>query len=124
MSRNVQGNSGRRAEEQVRELIATILSFEISDPRLALVTVTGVALNSDRTLASVYVTCEPGRYSEALDGLNSAKGRIRSLLGHSLSWRVTPELRFFVDESIDEGARIDDALRRAAASDGVRTEDE
>jgi ribosome-binding factor A len=44
-------------------------------------------------------------------GLASAKGRIRSLLGRSLTWRVTPELIFAIDRSTDEAMRIAEALK-------------
>lgn len=101
---------GRKNDEQVRELVATIISREVSDPRLDMVTVTGVKTSPDRSVATIYVSAEPARYEEVLEGLESAKGCIRSLLGKPLGWRVTPELRFFIDESIDEGERIGDAL--------------
>ena len=41
-----------------------------------------------------------------MEGLEAAKGRIRSLVGKSLGWRVTPELRFFIDPSVDAAERI------------------
>lgn len=101
---------GRKNDERVRETVASILATEISDPRVSLVTVTGVKTSPDKSVASIYVSAEPGRYEEVLSGLNSASGRIRLLLGKSLSWRVTPELRFFIDESIDQGEKITKAL--------------
>lgn len=113
MSRGQHSTGGRRSEEQVREVIATILAQEISDPRVEFVTVTNVLLNADRTVASVYVSTDKGQYENALAGLESAKGRIRSLLGHSVEWRQTPEIRFFIDDAIDEAERIDQAIRQA-----------
>lgn len=107
---------GRRMDEQVHETVAEILATEISDPRVALVTVTGARVSSDRSVASVYVTAEPGRYDEVLAGLESAKGRVRSLLGHALGWRVTPEVRFFIDDSVDAGERIAEALTHVPPS--------
>lgn len=101
---------GRKNDEQVRELVATLISREISDPRVSMVTVTGVKTSPDRSVATIYVSSEPSRYEEVLAGLESAKGHLRSLLGKALGWRVSPELRFFIDESIDEGERIGDAL--------------
>ncbi len=61
-------------------------------------------------MAEVFVTARPGSYDEVLAGLESAKGRIRSLLGRQLGWRVSPELRFHIDESVDAGERIAEAL--------------
>ncbi|MDR1412364.1 MAG: 30S ribosome-binding factor RbfA [Actinomycetes bacterium] len=96
----------RKNNEQVREAVATILAREISDPRLFMVTVTGAQVSPDKSVANLYVSADPKRYEEILVGLDSAKGRIRTLLGHALGWRTTPELRFFIDEAIDEGERI------------------
>lgn len=102
---------GRRMDEQVREAVAEILAVEVSDPRLMLVTVTGAKVSPDKSVASVYVSASPDRYEEVRAGLESARGRVRSMLGRGLGWRVTPELRFFIDESVDEGAKIAEALR-------------
>jgi len=103
--------NSRRLNETAREIIANILITEVSDPRLAFVTVTGAEVSPDRSVMSVYVSTDPDRYDEVLEGLESAKGRIRTLLGKSITWRVTPDLRFFIDKSVDTGMAIEDALR-------------
>jgi ribosome-binding factor A len=101
---------GRKMDEKIREMVAEIIATEISDPRLELITVTGAKVSSDRSVATVYVSASPDRYDEVLEGLESARGRVRSALGRTLNWRVTPELRFFIDESVDAGARMAEAL--------------
>ncbi len=103
----------RKVNEMVREEVARILAEEISDPRLMLVTVTSAEVSPDMSVASIYVIThgDQERYDEMLAGLESAKGRIRSLLGGRISLRLTPELRFFVDSSVDEGMRIAEALK-------------
>lgn len=106
-----QNSATRRLAEEAREKIATILMMEISDPRLDLVTVTGCEVSVDRSVCKVWVSADPDSYDEVLEGLQSAKGRIRSLLGHSLTWRVTPELIFQIDRSTDEAQRIAEALK-------------
>jgi len=108
--------NSRRLNEQAREIIASLLITEVSDPRLALVTITGCEVSPDRSVMSVYVSTDPDRYEEVLAVLESAKGRIRTLLGRAITWRVTPELRFFIDKSVDSGARINEALREVPAS--------
>lgn len=110
---------GRKNEEQVREAVALIIAEEVSDPRLDLVTVTGAKASPDRSIATIYVSADPGRYDEVLAGLESAKGRIRSLLGRALGWRTTPEVRFFIDEAIDEGSRIEEVIAKVYASGRV-----
>lgn len=54
-----QSSSNRRVNEQAREVISEILLFEISDPRLDMVTITGVEVSYDRSVANVYYSTEP-----------------------------------------------------------------
>ncbi|ACV21978.1 30S ribosome-binding factor RbfA [Slackia heliotrinireducens] len=111
-----QSNANRKTNEQAREILANILLFEVSDPRLSMVTITGCEVSFDRSYCNVFYTAEPGTYEGAAAGFEAAKGRIRSLMGRSLSWRVTPELRFLLDPSVDEAERI----ARALAADAER----
>lgn len=110
-----QSSSNRKVNEQAREVIASILLFEISDPRLTLVTITGCEVSYDRSVCNVYYTTEPERYEAVADAFAKASGRIRSLMAKELSWRVAPELRFMLDKSVDEAERIATALQRDAA---------
>ncbi|HJA01646.1 30S ribosome-binding factor RbfA [Candidatus Collinsella stercoripullorum] len=114
----------RRTGEQLREKLGYILLFEISDPRLDLVTITGVEVSVDRAYARVYVTCDAGRYDEVLEALASARGRIRSLLARSLDWRVVPELDFRIDRSTDEAEHIARALENVPATMAVEKDEE
>jgi ribosome-binding factor A len=108
----------RKVNESVREIIASILLDEISDPRLRLVTVTGAEVSPDISVATVYVTAhgDEARYEEVLAGLESARGRIRSLLGRRIKTRLTPELRFAIDTSVDQGMRVTEALKQVPPS--------
>lgn len=119
-----QSSSNRRVNEQAREVISEILLFEISDPRLDMVTITGVEVSYDRSVANVYYSTEPSRYTEVAQAFSAAAGRIRSLMAKKLSWRVAPELRFHLDESVDNAQRIAEALSADAARNAsARAED-
>ena len=119
-----QSSSNRRVNEQAREVISEILLFEISDPRLDMVTITGVEVSYDRSVANVYYSTEPSRYTEVAQAFNAAAGRIRSLMAKKLSWRGAPELRFHLDESVDNAQRIAEALSADAARNAsARAED-
>jgi ribosome-binding factor A len=100
--------------ETVREVVARILVEEISDPRIALVTVTGVDVSPDLRYATVFVAThgDDAHTSAALAGLDSAKGRIRTLLSSRVTTRFVPELQFRLDPAIEEAARIAEAIRR------------
>lgn len=110
-----QSPANRRVNEQAREVLAEILLFEISDPRLDMVTITGVEVSFDRSVANVYYSTEPARYTEVAQAFTAAAGRIRSLMAKKLSWRVAPELRFHLDESVDNAERIAAALNADSA---------
>ncbi len=119
-----QGN--RKVNEQAREVIASILLFDIADPRLVLVTITGCEVSYDRSVATVFYTTDPEDYAQAEAAFAQAKGRIRSLMAKKLSWRVAPELRFRLDTSVDEAESIAIALAaersrgaEGAAADGA-----
>ena len=96
--------------EQARQVIAETLMFEVSDPRLSMITITGCEVSFDRSACNVYYTCTPDSYEEMESALKKAGGHIRSVLAKKLSWRTSPELRFFLDKSVDEAERIARAL--------------
>lgn len=119
-----QGNSNRRVNEQAREVIASILLFEISDPRLQLVTITGCEVSYDRSVANVFYSTDKANYEKAEAAFKKAQGRIRSLMARQLSWRVAPELRFMLDPSVDQAERIGKALALEAERPPVIFEEE
>ena len=114
-----QNSSSRRVNEQARQVIAETLMFDIADPRLSMVTITGCEVSFDRTACNVYYTTSPDSYEEVEQAFAGARGRIRSVLAKKLSWRTSPELRFFVDKSVDEAERIAQALQFERARLGV-----
>lgn len=114
-----QSSSNRKVNEQAREMIASILLFEVSDPRLELVTITGCEVSYDRSVCNVFYTTEPDRYDDVAAAFAKAVGRIRSLMAKKLSWRIAPELRFLLDTSVDQAERIATALERDAARNKV-----
>ncbi len=105
-----QNASSRKLNAQAQENIASILLFDISDPRLRSVTITGCEVSFDRSACNVFYAAPAGEYETTKAAFEKAKGRIRSMLAKRLSWRVAPELRFILDTSVDEAQRIATAL--------------
>lgn len=103
----------RKVNETLKEALAEVLTEEVSDPRLTLVTVTGVECAPDLRLAVVYVTAhgDEARYARALDGLRSAAHRIRRGLAERVRMKYLPRLEFRIDPSVDEAIRIGEALK-------------
>lgn len=118
-----QNQGSRRTNQIAREKLASIMLFELSDPDLALVTVTGVEVSLDKSVMRAYVSCEVDRYDAVRGALARARGRIRSLLGHALGWRVTPELSFEIDSTADDAERIAIALGEVPPTLGVEKDE-
>jgi ribosome-binding factor A len=115
--------------ETVRAVVARILIEEVKDPRVELLTVTGVAMSPDRRHANVFVIGHggPDRYKEALAGLESARGRIRKSLGEAVRMKFVPDLHFMIDPSVDEAEHITGIILSEIAAGRVpvdRPEDE
>jgi len=102
-----------KVAETIHELISSILSRGLNDPRIGFVTLTAVEVTDDLHLARVFFTVigddQAKKDSEA--GLNSAKGFLRRELGKSLTMRYTPDLLFKYDHSGEYGSRIDSLLK-------------
>lgn len=119
-----QNSSSRKINEQAREVIASIMLFEISDPELHLVTITGCEVSFDRSMCNVYYSADKDRYDSVAAAFERASGRIRSLMAKKLSWRVAPELRFMLDRSVDTAERIAGALAKEAQRPPVIVKEE
>ncbi len=102
-----------KVAETIQEIICTILSRGLNDPRIGFVTITGVEVTDDLSLARIFFTVigdeKVKKDTEA--GLNSAKGFIRRDIGKKLTIRHTPELVFKYDTSLDYGSRIESLLK-------------
>lgn len=109
---------GRKYQRRVSELIhirlSNLLERRIKDPRLELVTITGVEVSPDASSADVYFnfSAPSGDRSveEVQEGLESAAGWLRRELGKQLRLRHTPELIFHYDRSVERGERISSIL--------------
>ncbi|MGE0701315.1 MAG: 30S ribosome-binding factor RbfA [Hyphomicrobiaceae bacterium] len=103
-----------RVGELVRHKIAEMLARgEVHDDVLAkhVITVPEVRMTPDLKLATVYVMPLGGKDTKpVLDALDRAKRFIRGEVAHTLSLKFAPDLRFRLDETFDEGARIDALL--------------
>ena len=81
---------------------------EIKDPRVssAMVTITAAEVTPDLKFAKIYFSAILGDKSDVKKGLVSASGFLRRCLSQKLNLRITPELTFCEDKSIEHGAHI------------------
>ena len=117
----------QRVADQIQRDIAALIQFEVNDPRIGMVSVTGVEVSPDLAHAKVFVTAlgvdnAAGKRSaaagrESTAALNGAAGYLRSLLARRLQLRVAPKLRFHYDASVERGRALDELIDSALAAD-------
>ncbi len=106
-----------RIADQIQRELAELLRHEVRDPRVGMVTLTGIELTRDQSHAKVFFTMLGSRddVEACLEGLQRAAGFLRSLLAHRLSTRSVPELHFAHDESVERGVRLSKLIDAAVA---------
>lgn len=113
-----------RVGEMIRRDLAEILIKEMRDPRLAMVSITGVDVARDFTIAKVYVSVlgDAQDRSLAMRALRGASGFLRGHLGRMLEIRSVPELKFLYDQGIQRGIEMFEILKtEQAALTGIDT---
>jgi ribosome-binding factor A len=97
-----------RVGEQIKKEISQMIQMELKDPRIGFITVTGVEVTGDLSLARVYLSIlgSEEEREETLRSLARAKGFIRSELGRRIRLRHTPDIEFRFDNSVEYGSRI------------------
>jgi ribosome-binding factor A len=112
-----QPRRSERIAEEIQRSLADLVRLEVRDPRVKLVTLTGVELSRDKSHAKVFFTVLGSRAQadEALEGLTHACGFLRSSLAHRLTTRTVPELAFAYDESVERGMRLSKLIDEAVA---------
>ncbi len=116
----------RRVAEQIQRELAELIQLEVKDPRVGMITLTDVELTSDYSHAKVFFTLlgDQARLKEALAGLNSAAGYLRSQVAHRMKLRIMPALHFVHDASIEQGVRLDKLIADAVAEDARHPSDD
>jgi ribosome-binding factor A len=110
----------KRVADQIQRELAEILREELKDPRVRLVTVTGVDVSADLAHAKVFFTslAGEGERQEIAAGLGRAAGFLRTALGRRMRIHNIPELHFVHDASVEEGVRLSRLIDAAVAESG------
>ena len=112
-----------RIAEQIREEVSQILSTEVADPGVGLVTVTRVKVTPDLSLARIYWTTmgDAAQRKRTAKALARAAPYVRHLLSTRMTLRRSPEVQFLFDQSVAAQDRVEQILRElhdeAAARD-------
>jgi ribosome-binding factor A len=97
----------RRVNESVRAVVAEAIG-ELKDPRLGLITVTGVKTAPDLRSATVFVSVfgSEKKLERSLAGLEAAHGVLQRRIASELRMKRTPQLTFEYDPSVVQGVRM------------------
>jgi ribosome-binding factor A len=119
-----------RVSEFLQKELANLIQFEVKDPRLGMVTVQEVRVTRDLGYADVFITVmafgkqddesKAQANKDALLVLNKAAGFLRTKVGQSLRARTTPELRFYIDDTLETGMRVSSLIEEAVSQDKQR----
>ena len=101
-----------RMSDLVRAELSDLILREIKDPRIRLVSLTGVEVTSDLRRAVVRVSAlgDETQRAEAVEALKHARGFLRTELARRLRTRATPELVFELDRGAEHSQKISDLL--------------
>ncbi|MDR7543337.1 MAG: 30S ribosome-binding factor RbfA [Armatimonadota bacterium] len=116
--------SASRAErlaEVIKAEASEIIRRDLKDPRIGFASITDVVVSADLRHAKIFVSVlgDAEAKRRTMEGLERARGHVRSRLGGRLAIRFVPEILFRLDESIERGTRVV-ALMREVAEDGPR----
>ena len=111
----------QRVADYLQRELSGIIQREVRDPRVGMVSVTGVDVSRDIGHAKVHYTVMGADSSEeakeSTDVLNKAAGFLRSQLSRDSNMRSVPQLRFYFDSSVGQGRFMEDLIDRAAQAD-------
>jgi len=102
----------QRIADRLKEELAELLVYKISDPRLDGISVTDITVDRELAYAEIYVSAIEGseRSQEVLDALEHAQGFIRRELSHQVELRSFPKLRFHWDPTNERADHIEQLL--------------
>jgi ribosome-binding factor A len=113
----------RRVNESVRQVLAEAL-LDLKDPRIGLVTVTGVDTAPDLRHAVVFVSVlgSERKREATMQGLGAAHGLLQSRIARELRMKRTPQLTFEYDASVERGVRMSQLIDELAPEDDASDE--
>ena len=102
-----------RINEELKKELSSVISYELKNPNVTgMISVTRVKITPDFKYAKVYVSILNAKNTnKTLEGLKESSGFIRSRLAKTVNLRITPELVFELDDSLDYGEKIDSILK-------------
>lgn len=108
-----------RINEELKKEISHVITFELKNTNITgLISVTKVKITPDLRFARVYVSLLNSKSkTKTMAGLQNAVGYIRGQIAKKINLRVTPDLQFELDESMEYGEKMDKIISDAIKKD-------
>ncbi len=107
-----------KVEHLIKEEISLIFLRKLQDSSLGLITITNVKLSPDLRVAKVYISVfEKEKREFVLEKISSVTGYIRSELASKIRIRFIPELRFYIDDTLDYVEKIENLIKKIHKDD-------
>lgn len=113
-------NRGYKVADQIQRDLSELISRELKDPRVGMVTIQSVEVTPDYAHAKVFFSVLMGKPEECAEGLNQAAGFLRNGLFKRLQIHTVPTLHFVFDHTPELAADMNALIAKAVAS---RTKD-
>ena len=109
----------------IKEELGVLFQRNFSMADYGFLTVTEVLMSPDLKVAKVYVSIfgDEERKKKSLVKLEAQKPSIRSMLGHAVRLRFTPEIIFYLDETLDRAMKLENIFHKIHENDSKK-EDE
>jgi ribosome-binding factor A len=112
-----------KVESLVKEEISLIFLNKLRDTEIGFVTITNVKMSPDLRIAKVYISVlDRGKREIVLEKINSFNGFIRSELAHRIKIKFTPELKFYIDDTLDYVEKIEGLIKKIHKDDNKGNE--
>lgn len=104
----------------IKEEIGRLIERDYRTPEIGFMTVMKVSMSPDLRLARIYISIfgDEKTKEKTLFLLNEAKKNIRQFIGSRVRLRFTPEIAFFLDDTMDYVANIEQLLKKTHEHDG------
>jgi ribosome-binding factor A len=102
-----------RIRKMLMKELSDILFKNVKDPRIAgVVSITDLEISADYSIAKVYISVygSENEKTTTMEALIDNSSKIRKEVGKRIKLRLTPEIHFYPDDSLERGSKITQLL--------------
>jgi ribosome-binding factor A len=107
-----------KIENLIKEEISLIFLRKLQDPAFGFLTITNVKVSPDLRIAKIYISVfEREKRESVLEKVKASSGFIRTELASRIRIKFVPELKFFIDDTLDYVEKIEGLIKKIHKDD-------